>query len=131
MKQIVIDARQISTSSGRYVNRLLYYLQKLDESRAYTVLLGRNDLPHVQLDNTQFKKVICKYKNFSFGEQLGMAKQLRSLRPDLVHFTFPQQPVFYRGKTITTIHDLTTTRFSNPAKIFLRLPSSNVYINVW
>jgi glycosyltransferase involved in cell wall biosynthesis len=30
-----------------------------------------------------------------------------------------QQPVFYRGKTVTTIHDLTTARFGNPSKNWL------------
>jgi glycosyltransferase involved in cell wall biosynthesis len=28
----------------------------------------------------------------------------------------PQQPVFYSGRSITTVHDLTTARFANPAK---------------
>jgi glycosyltransferase involved in cell wall biosynthesis len=27
-----------------------------------------------------------------------------------------QQPILYRGKTVTTMHDLTTARFRNPAK---------------
>ncbi len=29
------------------------------------------------------------------------------MKADLVHFTMPQQPVFYRGAHITTVHDLT------------------------
>jgi glycosyltransferase involved in cell wall biosynthesis len=33
-----------------------------------------------------------------------------------VHFTMVQQPVFYRGKVVTTMQDLTTLRFKNPAK---------------
>jgi glycosyltransferase involved in cell wall biosynthesis len=36
-----------------------------------------------------------------------------------VHFGKTEQPILYRGKTITTIHDLTTARFRNPTKNFL------------
>jgi glycosyltransferase involved in cell wall biosynthesis len=45
-----------------------------------------------------------------------MAWQLYRLKPNLVHFGMTQQPVLYLGKTITTMHDLTTVRFANPAK---------------
>ncbi len=33
-----------------------------------------------------------------------------------MHFAFPQQPTFYRGPRVTTVHDLTTLRFHNPDK---------------
>ncbi|HEX5743898.1 MAG TPA: glycosyltransferase family 1 protein, partial [Candidatus Saccharimonadales bacterium] len=42
--------------------------------------------------------------------------QLDRLRPDLVHFGMVQQPIWYHGKVVTTVHDLTTMRFSNPSK---------------
>lgn len=31
MAKIVIDARELRTSTGRYVERLLHYLQELDD----------------------------------------------------------------------------------------------------
>ena len=45
-----------------------------------------------------------------------MAAVARRLKLDLVHFTMTQQPILYGGRKITTIHDLTTLRFDNPAK---------------
>jgi glycosyltransferase involved in cell wall biosynthesis len=42
--------------------------------------------------------------------------QLLVIQPDLVHFSMVQQPVLYLGKVVTTMHDLTTLRFSNPSK---------------
>jgi glycosyltransferase involved in cell wall biosynthesis len=116
MSHIAIDARELRTSSGRYVERLLHYLQKIDNVNTYSVLLKPEDIQGWKALNPNFSAVACPYKEFTFSEQLGLRKQLKNLGPDLVHFTFPQQPIWYRGKTITTIHDLTTLRFDNPDK---------------
>ncbi len=116
MKHIVIDARELRTSSGRYVERLLHYLQQTDQQHRYSVLLKPNDLAGWQPTNPNFTKVSCPHKEFTFDEQLGLRGQIRQLKPDLVHFAFPQQPTSYSGRTVTTIHDLTTLRFTNPDK---------------
>lgn len=116
MQHIVIDARELRTSSGRYVERLLHYLQEIDQEHRYSVLLKPEDLNGWQPVNPNFTKVSCPHKEFTFAEQLGLKRQIVGLQPDLVHFPFPQQPVWYRGKTVTTLHDLTTLRFTNPAK---------------
>lgn len=116
MKHIVIDARELRTSSGRYVERLLHYLQKLDNAHRYTILLKPADMAGWQPANPAFTPVACPHQEFTFAEQLGLKRQIQGLKPDLVHFTFPQQPILYGGKTITTIHDLTTLRFTNPDK---------------
>jgi len=118
MKKIVIDARELRTSTGRYVERLLNYLQEVDTDRShrYVVLLKPEDIEGWKPKSKRFTPVACKYKEFSFGEQIGFLWQLYRLRPDLVHFGMTQQPILYLGKTITTIHDLTTVRFRNPSK---------------
>ncbi len=114
--KIVIDARELRTSSGRYVERLLHYLQKLDNEHRYVILLKPQDMGSWQLVNPNFTPLACPHKEFSFAEQLGLRRQIQALQADLVHFPFPQQPIWYRGQTVTTIHDLTTLRFANPAK---------------
>ncbi len=116
MKHILIDARELRTSSGRYVERLLHYLQKVDTEHRYSVLLKPADMSGWQASKPNFNAVACPHKEFSFDEQLGLLRQIRDLRPDLVHFAFPQQPILYTGRTVTTIHDLTTLRFVNPDK---------------
>ena len=119
MSKIVIDARTLRTSTGRYVERLLHYLQKLDTKNDFLVLLKPKDMDVWKPTNRKFKKVECPYKEFTFAEQLDMLKQLRKLQPDLVHFAMVQQPVLYRGRVITTMNDLTTARFRNPTKNWL------------
>ncbi len=114
--KIVIDARELRTSTGRYVERLLHYLQQLDHLHSYTVLLKPKDMDGWLPTNRKFKKIACPYKEFTFAEQIDLLRLLKRLKPDLVHFPIVQQPVLYRGKVITTMQDLTTTRFTNPSK---------------
>lgn len=116
MSRIVIDGRELRTSSGRYVERLLHYLQAIDHDNDYLVLLKPQDMPGWQPSNPRFTAVACPHKEFSFAEQLALKRQIKKLRADLVHFTFPQQPIWYHGPAVTTIHDLTTLRFTNPDK---------------
>jgi glycosyltransferase involved in cell wall biosynthesis len=116
MDKIVIDAREINTSSGRYVERLLFYLQKIDSEHNYQVLLSSADEKVWIPSNPNFEKVVSPFKEFTFSEQLGFKDQVKSLKPNLTHFTFTQQPIWFRGKVVTTVHDLTTVRFNNPSK---------------
>lgn len=115
-KTIVIDARQLNTSSGRYVERLLYYLQDVDKKNQYKILLKPKDMDTWQPRSKRFIKVPCRDKQFTFAEQTRMLWQIYRLKPDLVHFCFAQQPLLYFGKAVTTVHDLTATRFRNPFK---------------
>ncbi len=116
MKHVVIDARELRTSSGRYVERLLHYLQQLDSKHRYTILVKPEDMAGWQPTNPNFQKLSCPHKEFTADEQQGLNRQITALHADLVHFAFAQQPVRYRGRVVTTIHDLTTLRFINPAK---------------
>lgn len=116
MAKIVIDARELRTTTGRYVERLLHYLQKIDTTNNYVVLLKPQDMAGWEPTNPKFKKLASPYKEFTFAEQLGFKRQVKKLNADLVHFAMVQQPILYRGKVVTTMHDLTTCRFKNPAK---------------
>ncbi len=116
MSKIVLDARQYTSSTGRYMFRLVQYLEKTDTQHDYVVLLLPHDMDAYAFSNPRFTKVACPHKEFSFDEQLGFKKQLQGLQPDLVHFGAAQQPVWYKGKVVTTMHDLTTLRFRNPSK---------------
>jgi glycosyltransferase involved in cell wall biosynthesis len=118
MKKIVIDARSLRTSTGRYVELLLHYLQEVDTdlSHRYVVLLKPKDMDSWEPTSKRFTKVACRYKEFTFAEQVGIFGQLIKLGPNLTHFAMVQQPILYQGKVVTTMHDLTTLRFDNPSK---------------
>ena len=115
-KHIVIEARNLPTSTGRYVEMLVRYLEKVDTVNRYSILMYPDKMDAWTPTNPNFTAVPCKYKEYSFAEQLGFAWQLYRLKPDLVHFSMPQQPILYFGKVVTTIQDLTTARYQNPDK---------------
>ncbi len=117
-KHIVIDARIRRASTGRPVDRLLEYVQKLDTTNRYTILLQPDD--PWKPSSRKFKTVVCKYPTFSFNplQQLTYAWQLYKLKPDLVHFTMTgQQPIFYFGKQITFTHDLTMFKYVRAGRL--------------
>lgn len=114
--RIVIDARESGTSTGRYVDKLIEYLHGLKPPHEITVLTKSDRLDALRTLAPTFEIVASDYKEFTFAEQLGFLRQIKSIKPDLIHFAMTQQPVMYRGRVVTTIHDLTTARFPNPAK---------------
>lgn len=116
MKKIVIDARESGTSTGRYIDMLIENLHELKPAFDIVILTKAHRIEHFNKVAPKFTIVKSRYKEFGFGEQLGLAWQLYRLKPDLVHFGMVQQPVLYMGRSVTTIHDLTTTRFRNPSK---------------
>ncbi|HSX17891.1 MAG TPA: glycosyltransferase family 1 protein [Candidatus Saccharimonadales bacterium] len=116
MPLIVIDARESGTSTGRYVDKLVENLQKLKPDLDFIILTKPHRLDFMKAIAPDFEVIESNFKEFTFAEQIGLLKQLRVLNADLVHFAHTQQPVLYHGKAVTTIHDLTTARFRNPAK---------------
>ena len=114
--KIVIDARESGTSTGRYVDKLIENLAKLKPEFEIAILTKSDRVSQLKLWAPSFEIIESNFKEFTFAEQIGFLRQVKSQKADLVHFTATQQPVLYGGKVITTIHDLTTARFRNPAK---------------
>lgn len=119
MERIVIDGRESGTSTGRYVDKLIEYLHKLEPEYEIIVLTKPARIDFMKAVASGFKVLESNYKEFTFAEQIGFLRQLNKLEPDLVHFSMTQQPVLYKGKVVTTIHDLSTARFNNPTKNWL------------
>lgn len=116
---IAIDARIINSSTGRYVERLLHYLQQVDTSNQYSVLVRAKDVEYWKPSAANFTVKVADFDNYSLAEQIGLKKLLDELHPDLVHFCMPQQPVGYNSKTVTTFHDLTLVKTYNSDKNWL------------
>lgn len=119
MAHIAVDARFINSGTGTYIKKLLDYLQQIDTVNSYSVLVPPKDLAYYVPTNPNFTLCAVPYKAYSFNEQLGFLRYLNQLQPDLVHFGMPQQPVLYKGKKVTTIHDLTLLNTYNSDKNWL------------
>lgn len=116
MSHIVIDARESGTTSGRYVDKLVEYLHKLQPQHDFTLLAKPHRIEYLHSIAPTFALSVTEYKEFTLAEQTGLLRQINSLKTDLVHFPMVQQPILYRRPVVTTMQDLTTVRFRNPAK---------------
>ncbi len=119
MAHIAIDARIINSSTGRYVERLVTYLQEVDTENEYSILVPEKDKDFWKPRNANFTVRTVNFDNYSFNEQLGFNSYLKKLNADLVHFCMPQQPLGYKGKKVTTFHDLTLLKTYNSDKNWL------------
>jgi len=124
MSHIVIDARKLKSTTGRYVYELVKNLEPLDSTNKYTVIVLPNEADYYKPVVQNFNVVVAPYKHYTFGEQLGFTRFLRNLKPDLVHFYMPQQPLLYTGPAVTTVHDLNLIRITendmNPLELFVK-----------
>ncbi len=116
MAKIVIDARESGTSTGRYIDKLIEHLHALKPNHKFVVLTKEHRLGFMRKIAPGFEVVESPYKEFTFSEQIDFLKQLKKLKPDLVHFGMVQQPIFYIGNVVTTMHDLTMTWENNPSR---------------
>lgn len=119
MPTIAIDARIIASSTGRYIERLIHYLEEIDTDNTYLILVRKKDLAYYTPKNPNFLVVEADFADYSFDEQIGFKKLLDTLKPDLVHFCMPQQPIGYKGKSVTTVHDLSLLKTWNSDKNWL------------
>lgn len=113
MSHIVIDARRIDSSTGHYSHKLLEHLEQIPTKHNYTVIVLEKEKDHYRPQADNVRVVTTTADHYTFSEQLILPFVLYRLRPDLVHFTMPQQPLLWFGKRVTTIHDTTLIRYEN------------------
>ncbi len=112
--RIVIDARMYGphfTGIGRYIEELIENLEELDDHNDYVVLLAHVNYESYRPGQGNFRKVLVSFPHYSLREQLLLPALLHRLRPDVVHFPANFAPVFFRGRRVTTVHDLTAFRY--------------------
>jgi len=112
--RIGIDARFYGPGAkglGRYVEKLLQYLDKIDQENEYIVFLRKENFEKFQPSSPNFKKIIADFRWYSLAEQIKMPLLTKKYNLDLMHFPHFNVPLFYRGKFVVTIHDLILTRF--------------------
>lgn len=111
---IGIDARFFGPKGkglGRYTQKLIETLEKIDSQNQYAVFLRRENFDDYQPAAKNFRKVLADYRWYSLKEQIFMPFLIRRTKVDLMHFPHFNVPVFYFGKFVVTIHDLILRRF--------------------
>ncbi|MDD3998639.1 MAG: glycosyltransferase family 1 protein [Candidatus Shapirobacteria bacterium] len=111
-QHIVIDARLYGpkhTGLGRYTKNLLLALKNLPDFKKYkfTLLVYPELLGEIssQLKDS-YQYVATPLRHYSLAEQIFLPILLSKLKPDLVHFTHLDKPIFYFAPSVVTVHDL-------------------------
>jgi len=124
IKRIGIDARFFGPKDkgfGRYTQKLIENLGKTDHKNQYFVFLRKERRDDYQAQNSNFKKVLADYRWYGWKEQIFLPLKLKKYKLDLIHFTHFNVPIFYCGKFVVTIHDLTLRHFPTYKKNFKNL----------
>lgn len=102
--KVAIDARMYNMSG------IGTYIQNLIKNDCYDIALGKKE----ELESTKIKQII-EFDSGIYGikEQLKFPyKELKKLKPDILHVPHYNVPIFYKGEMIVTIHDLTHLVYS-------------------
>lgn len=110
--KVIFDARLYSQSGvGRYIKKLISHLARLDKKTKYIVYLIKEDFSSFKSPGKNFEKRLVDIPWHSLREQILLPFLLTKEKPDLVHFPYFSVPIFYPGKFVVTIHDLTIDHF--------------------
>jgi glycosyltransferase involved in cell wall biosynthesis len=110
--RIVIDGRMLGwTGIGRYTSHVLQELAALDADTHYVVLVRRDGMQSWTPPGPNFDAVVADFAPYGWSEQARLPRQVRNLRPDLVHFTHFNAPFAYREDFAVTVYDTTMLRF--------------------
>jgi len=112
--KIGIDARFYGPKQkglGRYLQKLVEYLEKVDLSNQYVIFLRRDNWNEYQPSNPNFKKVLADYRWYGLPEQILMPIKIWQAKVDLMHYPHFNVPVFCCQPFVVTIHDLVLRRF--------------------
>lgn len=108
--KVGIDARFWSqTGIGRYIREIVGELAKQDTQNQYVIFLMANDFDSVTLPSN-FKKIKTTAHWHSFSEQIILPMLYLREKLDLLFVPHFNVPIFYPGKFVATIHDLTVLR---------------------
>lgn len=111
--KIGIDARMYRSSTGGigvYSQNLIKNLARIDKKNQYYIFLAEEDLKEYALKQANFKAIRANFAHYKLGEQFLFPRLLNRYNLDLIHFLNFNHPIIYRGKFISSIHDLTMVK---------------------
>lgn len=127
--KILIDARLYGpkdTGIGRYTQKLVENLVKIDAKNKYLILLRKSDYESLKFPEN-WTKVLADFKHYTFEEQFKMPLLLLKLNAELVHFPHFNVPILFFGKYLVTIHDLIMHKFTNGSATTRKFPIYQIW----
>lgn len=110
--RIAIDAlllKNQNSGTGFYTHHLLRALAELRSPHRFTIFVGAHyeRASDFAAPNVEIRKI--RLRNGAhrvLWEQTAFVRELHRLKPDLLFCPFFIKPIFYKGKTVITMHDL-------------------------
>lgn len=120
---IGIDARLIDeTGVGRYIRNLIENLSRIDKKNTYCIFLRAKSYETFVTPNSRWEKVLADVPWHGVREQIAMLGIFARQRLDLLHIPYHNPPIFYGGRMVITIHDLTIVHHATGKATTLPLP---------
>lgn len=101
---------------GRYVEKLVLHLEKLDHENEYVIFLRKGNWNTWSPLNPKFKKSLADIPWYSGAEQFILPRIFYKERCDIMHFPHWNVPLLYRRLFVMTIHDLTMVRLPESSR---------------
>lgn len=111
---IGIDARfygPIGKGLGRYTQRLIENLEKIDQKNQYCIFLNDQNWAEYQPGQPNFVKVRFNCRWYGLAEQMKFPRLIRRLKIDLMHFPHFNVAIFCPCPYLVTIHDLILLKY--------------------
>jgi glycosyltransferase involved in cell wall biosynthesis len=106
--RILIDARYLTADYGgirMYSEQLLEHLARADPENQYSVIVQPDYRGVLQLGEN-FRLIRQGSRPVSVYTVFGLHRLIAREKPDVFHALFPITPIFHRGPTVVTVHDL-------------------------
>ena len=110
---IGIDARMLGKGFGlaRYVEALVTALDTLKHEYQIVLFLRSENWDVFTPTTDRFTKVLADIPWYSVAEQVLLPRIIKKAGVDMMHFPHFNVPLWYRGRFLVTIHDLTMYHF--------------------
>lgn len=99
------------TGIGIYIEHLVRNLLEIDRRNFYKIFLMEPEFGGFEIAQNNVEKIKVGSRWYGWREQLVLPWQMAGRGINLMHFPHFNVPIFYRGKFITTVHDLTPLYF--------------------
>jgi len=121
-KIVLVDCRFVGGGSalGRYAEELVLNLIDVSQSLVVKPILNKSNKKNIPEKLKNASPLWVDIPHYSLKEQFDFLKILKKEKPDLIHYTHFNGPLFSPKPFIVTIHDLTLHKFKEPGHSSLK-----------
>lgn len=122
----LLPFREKLAGAGRYAQKIVRELVELDKSNQYYLFISEKGKINFPFNQSNVNFILADFNPDSvvsriFYEQFIFPSKLKSLKPDIIFTPSVAVPLLYRGRFLTTIHDVAYKRIKNKYPFLRRL----------